>query len=66
MRVTSTRPGGYLAFSFSADGISPVSSSAISFSSIVLPIPGSSVTVPARVISATDAPASRIAFAALR
>ena len=55
-RVISTRPGGYFAFSFSADGIEPVSSSALSFSSIVLPIPGSSVTVPARVISATDAP----------
>ncbi len=65
-RVISTRPGGYFALSFSAEGIEPVSSSVLSFSSIVLPMPGSSVTVPARVISATDAPASRIAFAALR
>jgi hypothetical protein len=64
--VISTSPGGYFAFSFSADGIEPVSSRTFSFSSIVFPIPGSSVTVPARVISATDAPASRIAFAAFR
>ncbi len=40
MRVTSTRPGGNLALSLSADGISPVSSSASIFSAIVLPMPG--------------------------
>ena len=39
MRVTSTRPGGNLALSLSADGIVPVSSSAPIFSSIVLPTP---------------------------
>ncbi len=66
MRVTAIRPSGMRAFSLSADGIEPVSSSASIFSSIVLPTPASSVTVPARVLSATDTPASRIAFAALR
>ena len=65
-RVISTRPGGYFALSLSALGIVPVSSSVSIFSAIVLPIPGSFVTVPARLISSIDAVASRIAFAALR
>ena len=65
-RVISSRPGGYFARSFSAAGIVPVSSSATSFSSSVLPIPGSEVTVPARVSAATDTVASRAAFAAER
>ena len=43
MRVTSTRPDGIRAFSLSADGIEPVSSSASIFSAIVLPTPASSV-----------------------
>ena len=58
-RVISSRPGGYFARSFSAAGIVPVSSSATSFSSSVLPMPGSDVTVPARVSAATDTVASR-------
>jgi hypothetical protein len=44
----------------------PVSRSVRIFSSIVLPMPASSVTRPARVISSIDAEASRIAFAAFR
>ena len=65
-RVTSTSPAGYLALSFVAAGITPSSSRAPIFSSIVLPTPASWVTRPARVSSSTDALASRIAFAALR
>ena len=65
-RVISISPGGYFARSFSAAGIVPVSSSATSFSSSVLPIPGSEVTVPARVSAATETVASRAAFAAER
>ena len=48
-RVISSSPGGYFARSFSAAGMSPVSSSATSFSSSVLPMPGSVVTRPSRV-----------------
>ncbi len=66
MRVISTRPGGYFAFSLAADGIDPVSRRALIFSSIVLPMPASLVTSPARVSSSIDADDSRIAFAALR
>ncbi len=65
-RVISMTPAGYLARSFSAAGIVPVSSSATSFSSSVLPTPGSSVTRPSRTIRATGCEASRTAFAALR
>ena len=65
MRVTSIRPGGYFALSFSADGILPVSSSTSIFSAIVLPTPASSVTRPWRASSATGCVDSRIAFAAL-
>jgi hypothetical protein len=64
--VISTSPGGYFAFSFSALGMEPVSSSVAIFSAIVLPIPASCVTVPASLISAIEPLASRIAFAALR
>ena len=39
MRVSSTRPGGNLRFSFAAAGISPVSSSVPIFSAIVFPTP---------------------------
>ena len=66
MRVISTRPTGIFAFSFSAAGISPSSSSASIFSAIVLPTPSSSSARPCRAISATEAPESRIALAALR
>ncbi len=66
MRVISTRPAGILAFSLSAEGIEPVSSSASIFSAMVLPTPDSSSTRPERAISSTDTPESRIAFAALR
>ncbi len=65
-RVRSTSPGGNFARSFSAAGIVPVSRSALSFSSSVLPIPGSSVTRPSRVSAETETGASRTAFAALR
>ena len=64
--MTSTSPGGYFAFSFTADGIDPVSSRTAIFSAIVFPIPASSVARPARDSSSTDAVASRIAFAAFR
>ncbi len=54
------------ALSLSADGIEPPSSSASILSAIVFPTPGRSSALPCRAISATDTPASRIAFAALR
>ena len=47
-RVTSIRVGGNFAFSFTAAGISPVSSSASIFSASVLPTPGTSVALPWR------------------
>jgi hypothetical protein len=53
-RVTWTRLAGNFAFSFAAAGISPVSSRAMIFCSSVGPIPGSSVTLPARVSSSTE------------
>jgi hypothetical protein len=65
-RVMSTRPGGYLARSFSTAGIVPVSRSWPTFSSSVLPMPGSEVTVPARVSAAIERGASRTVFAAVR
>ncbi len=65
-RVISSSPAGYLPRSFSSAGIVPVSSSATSFSSSVLPIPASSVTRPWRVMPATDTIASRALLAALR
>ena len=64
--MRSIRPGGNFARSFSAAGIVPVSSSARSFSSSVLPMPGSDVTLPSRVSAAIDIGASRTALAALR
>ena len=45
-RVTSIRVGGNFAFSFTAAGISPVSSRASIFSASVLPTPGISVALP--------------------
>ena len=66
MRVTSTSPAGIFAFSLSAEGIEPESSRASIFSAIVLPTPESSVARPWRASSATEAPDSRIALAALR
>ena len=45
-RVTSIRVGGNFAFSFTAAGISPVSSRASIFSASVLPTPGISVARP--------------------
>ena len=65
-RVIASSPAGYFARSLTADGMSPVSSSATIFSSSVLPIPGNEVTVPLRVSAATDTVASRAAFAAER
>ena len=64
--VIASRPGGNRSRSFTAAGMSPVSSSARIFSSSVAPIPASSVTRPSRVSAATDTGASRIALAALR
>ena len=46
--MTEISPTGNFARSFTSVGMSPVSSSASSFSSSVLPIPGSSVTRPSR------------------
>ncbi len=46
--------------------MSPVSSSARSFSSSVLPMPGSEVTLPSRVRPMTDTEASRTVLAAVR
>jgi hypothetical protein len=66
MRVMAISPAGMRAFSLSADGIEPVSSSVSIFSAIVFPTPESSSTRPCRAISATETPASRIALAALR
>ena len=65
-RVMSTSPGGYLPRSFSTAGMVPVSRSCRTFSSSVFPIPGSVVTVPARVSAAMDRGASRTVFAAVR
>ena len=62
--VTSTRLGGYFAFSFTAEGISPVSIRATIFSCSVLPTPGSSVARPARASSSTDTGLWRITRAA--
>ena len=66
MRVTSTSPDGMRCFSLSAEGMLPVSSRVSIFSAIVLPTPASSTARPCFASSATDTPASRIAFAALR
>jgi hypothetical protein len=66
MRVTSTSPDGMRCLSLSAEGMLPVSSRASIFSAIVLPTPASSTARPCFAISATETPASRIAFAALR
>ena len=64
--MTEISPVGMRARSFWAAGMSPVSSSAFSFSSSVLPMPGSSVTFPWRERPMTDTEASRTALAALR
>ena len=64
--VICTRPTGIFALSFSAAGIDPVSRSAATFSAIVFPTPARSSARPCRDISATDAPDSRMALAALR
>ena len=64
-RVTSIRVGGNFAFSFTAAGISPVSSSASIFSASVLPTPGISVARPCAASSATETGLSRIALAAV-
>ena len=65
-RVISTRPAGNFSRSAAACGMSPCSSSATSLVSSVAPIPGSSVTRPARTSAAIEVEASRTAFAALR
>ena len=64
--MTEISPVGNLARSFSAAGMSPVSSSARIFSSSVLPMPGSSVTRPSRASAITDTDDSRTALAAVR
>ncbi len=64
--MIAINPAGNLARSLTADGMSPVSSSARSFSSSVLPIPGTDVTLPWRVRSMIETEASRTALAAVR
>ena len=64
--MISTSPAGNLARSLTALGMSPVSSSALSFSSSVLPMPGTLVTLPSRVSAMIDTDASRTALAAVR
>ena len=64
--ITEISPTGNSARRRWAAGMSPVSSSARSFSSSVLPIPGSSVTRPARAIAITETGASRTERAAVR
>ena len=64
--VTSTSEAGNFAFSLSALGIEPVSSSVTILPSSVFPMPGSSVARPSRAISATDSGLSRITLAASR
>ena len=59
-------PGGNFSRSLTAWGISPVSSSATSLLSSVLPMPGISVTLPSRTICMTETDDSRTAFAAVR
>ena len=64
--MTEIRPTGIFARSFTSAGMSPVSSSASIFSSSVLPMFGSSVTLPSRARAATDTAESRTVRAALR
>ena len=52
--------------SLSADGIVPCSSSEPILSAIALPMPGNDSALPWRAISATEAPESRMFFAAVR
>ena len=63
-RVTAIRVGGNFFFSFTAEGISPVSSRVTIFSCRVLPIPGSSIARPARASSSTETGDSRTVLAA--
>ena len=60
------RPTGIFARSLTGVGMSPVSSSASSFSSSVLPMFGSSVMRPSRASCTTDTEESRTVRAALR
>ena len=62
--VTSISEAGYFAFSFVAEGISPVSTRATIFSCKVSPIPGSSVARPASASSSTETGLWRITRAA--
>ena len=64
--MTEISPGGNLSRSFLEVGMSPVSSSALIFSSSVLPTPLSSVTRPSRDRPTTDTEDSRTALAAVR
>ena len=64
--MTEISPVGNLSRSFFAAGMSPVSSSALIFSSSVLPTPLSSVTRPSRDSPTTDTEDSRTALAAVR
>jgi hypothetical protein len=66
MRVTSISVGGNFCFSFSVCGRVPSSSRVSTLDSIVEPIPGSSVSLPARASSATDVGWERITRAASR
>ena len=64
--MISISPVGNLARSLTGAGMSPVSSSARSFSSSVLPMPGTVVTWPSRVMAMIETEDSRTALAALR
>ena len=64
--MTEMRPTGIRSRNFTSVGMSPVSSSASTFSSSVLPIPGRSVMRPSRASCATDTEVSRTVRAALR
>ena len=62
--MTETSEAGNFAFSFSADGISPVSSRASIFVASVLPTLGSSVRRPSLDSCSIDTGLSWIVFAA--
>ncbi len=65
-RVISITPGGNLARSLTVAGIAPSSASAMIFSWMIPPTPGSSVARPCRASSSTDTGESRTALAAFR
>ena len=65
-RMKSTTSGGTAAFFFPSASISPVSTIWTIFSSIVLPIPGSSFALPSSASCATEPAVSRMRVAARR